>query len=205
MYTTTSAIRLSRPAAQGIAVGLILMAVFTAMWANWALSSAEDPLAPILCIIFTAVALFFAANAIHLFASLRKFRKATSDAEIVASRAIGKRFNVIFGLEAGVACVVCAALAITSQYQFIAPAVALVVGLHSFPIAQLFQRRLDIWLGTTTILFAIGGLVAIGLDRESYLMVWEIVGFATATITTIYGVAMLVAKHGALGQFGSTS
>lgn len=172
------------------------MATFTAMWGSWAYASAGGWFI-VLGAIFWATAAFLLGNAIHLFASLRRFPHATG-VESEEGRKVGMRFGILFAAEGVVIGVVCGILAATDNVEFFAPAIALIVGLHFIPLAWVFQRRIDLWLGSFTALLGIAGCFAIAANRGSYLTVWAIVGFATAAVTASYGVVMWRAKSSAL-------
>jgi hypothetical protein len=60
---------LNRPAARFVAIGLFLMAFFTALWASWSLYGLSAFLAVALIVIFGAFAVIFVINGVQLFRS----------------------------------------------------------------------------------------------------------------------------------------
>ena len=71
------------------------------------------------------------------------------------------------------------------------PCLALIVGLHFFPLAKVFDRKFDYYIGTWTTFFAVLGIfLSIKLSLNQYV-INTIVCFACATATTFYGLNMI--------------
>ena len=60
---------LNRPAARFVAIGLFLMAFFTALWASWSFYGLSAFLGVALIVIFGAFAVIFVINGVQLFRS----------------------------------------------------------------------------------------------------------------------------------------
>lgn len=189
-----------RPAARGTSVGLLLMGIFTSMWAAWAYSAAGGWFL-ILAVGFWAASALFVLHAIHLLRHIRHFPSPT-ETETQSGRTTQRRFGIIFNAEGIVIGATCAVLLIAHRFQFMAPAIALIVGLHFIPLSRVFHRRIDVWLGLFTALLGAVGIVSVGIDRDTYLIVWGVVGFLTAGVTAFYGVTMTQAKTALLRTVG---
>ena len=71
------------------------------------------------------------------------------------------------------------------------PCFALIVGLHFFPLAKVFDRKFDYYIGTWTTSFALLGIyLTLRLSMHQYF-INAIVCFACATATTLYGLYMI--------------
>ena len=71
------------------------------------------------------------------------------------------------------------------------PCLALIVGLHFFPLAKVFDRKFDYYIGTWTTSFAVLGIfLTIRLSIQPYF-INALVCFACATATTFYGLNMI--------------
>lgn len=186
----------SRSSVRGIAVGLALMALFTAMWSGWAYSASGGWFV-LLAAGFWIAAGLMAANSVHLFRSLRLFAPPV-EVESEEGRPAGRRFRMVFVAEGVSIGVVCGVLGAAGRSEYFAPAIALIVGLHFIPLAWVFHRRLDIWLGSFAVLVGAVGIFAITARPDSYLPVWAVVGFLMASTTTAYGALMSAAKQNLL-------
>ena len=129
---------LNRPAARFVAIGLFLMAFFTALWASWSFYGLSAFLGVALIVIFGAFAVIFVINGVQLFRSAAQLPLPAGAESQRRGRALRVGFGVTFASEGVVIAVVCALLAINGGYAYFAPAIALVVGLHFIPSAFSF-------------------------------------------------------------------
>lgn len=178
-------------------MGLALMAFFTAVWTAWAYSSSGGWFLT-LAVAFWLVAVALAVNSVLMFRALRRFPTTVGADADEEGRVIGRRFGIVFAAEGIAIGIVCGVLGPLGLYQYIAPAISLVVGAHFIPLAWVFQRRADVWLGSFTAAVGVAGVITVAMNPDGYLMVWTIVGFTTAAVTITYGVLMSVAKQGML-------
>ncbi len=68
------------------------------------------------------------------------------------------------------------------------PAIALVVGLHFYPMARIFRRRVDTWLATVLSAVGLAGLLTLLFTAVSRDTVWGLVACGAALTTGAYGV-----------------
>ncbi|GAA3631589.1 hypothetical protein GCM10022223_57090 [Kineosporia mesophila] len=183
---TSSAKVLPRPVALSVAGGLLLMTVFTLVWAGdtfigWPAVAAAP---------FFAAAVIaggvFTRRAGQLFRARWSFPAVDTEDDAAEGRRLGGAYGIVFGLEgAGIGIVA----GVLSGSDYLLPAIALVVALHWYPMAWVFRRGFDLWPASWTLLVAVAGIVllATGADRD---LVWSWVGAGTALATLGYGTYM---------------
>jgi hypothetical protein len=186
---------LNRPAARFVAIGLFLMAFFTALWASWSFYGLSAFLGVALIVIFGAFAVIFVINGVQLFRSAAQLPLPAGAESQRRGRALRVGFGVTFASEGVVIAVVCALLAINGGYAYFAPAIALVVGLHFIPFGFLFRRSIDFYIAAWVVLWAIVGIWLIASQILAAPLVASLVGAATACGTSAYGVYMLRVKR----------
>ena len=156
-----------RIAIQGVATGLLMMAFFTMMWTGIAYGSLTSN-GLIILIIFALVSIVLIFNAIRLFSIAKHFPKSESEEDKAEEKRSGKWFGIIFGAE-GLGIFIAINVVINLGHADLTiPVIALVVGLHFYPLAKLFRRTIDYYLATWTTIVAIIGIALI-LNR-SYSM-----------------------------------
>lgn len=130
-----------------IASGLSMMAVFTFFWASCAFYGLLGTSYRWLLLIFPILCVILIYNAFRL---TRKAQNLPSQplADLDEEKKRGKRFGVILAGE-GIGIFVAVNVVINLHHrELIVPAIALVVGLHFIPLAKLFKRKFDYYLGT---------------------------------------------------------
>jgi hypothetical protein len=180
-----------REAITGIGTGLLLMTVFTIMWAciaNAGLNGSDHHLE--LAVFGTLAALFLVAG-LSVYSRAKDFPISTSESNIAMRKKSGKWFGIIFGAE-GLGIFIAVNVVINLGHpELTIPVIALVVGLHFYPLAKVFRRKIDYYLATWTTLVAIAG---IGLSLNKTLTehgAFAFVGIGTAIATSCYGIYML--------------
>ena len=96
---------LNRPAARFVAIGLFLMAFFTALWASWSLGLSAF-LGVALIVIFGAFAVIFVINGVQLFRSAARLPLPAGAESQRRGRALRMGFGVTFASEGVVIAVV---------------------------------------------------------------------------------------------------
>ena len=179
-----------RVAVRGIASGLLLMSIFTLMWSGIAFGSLDHGW-PVL-IIAALIATTFIAKAVYLFNISKHFPGLQTEADKAEEKRTGKWFGIIFGAE-GLGIFIAVNLVINLGYADLTIAViALVVGLHFYPMAKIFRRTIDYYLATWTTLIAICGIVLILRKVYPVKDVDAFVGIGTAVATSCYGTYMMI-------------
>ncbi len=176
---------------KSIGLGILLMALFTFVWLGIA-SAALQGVSYAICIaVLVLVVLFFIGYAIRIFKQAKKFPKKLNKKEQAREERVRKGFMIIFGLEGFFIGSTCGVLYLVDLPQFIIPSIALIVGLHFYPMAGLFERAFDYLAATWTTVIAIITillmLVKVISERQSFLLV----GVGTAIATIGYGIYMI--------------
>jgi hypothetical protein len=180
-----------------IASGLSMMAVFTFFWASCAYYGLLDTNYRWLLLIFPILCAIFIYNAFRL---NRKAQNLPSQppADLDEEKKRGKRFGIILAGE-GIGIFVAVNVVTNLHHrELIVPAIALVVGLHFLPLAKLFKRKFDYYLGTWSILIAFLA-ITFSLNKtlnESAVLAFTGIGIAVST--TFYGLNMILSARKAL-------
>jgi hypothetical protein len=156
-------LELPRPAVLGIASGIFFMAFFGAYWG---FASAFYMASPYQFIAFPIIGLvtliFFGIGCIILRYALT-LPETLSQKDEAESKRIWVWFGIVFGIEF-VAIAISSILLSTFQLEvFIAPAIALIVGIHFFPLARLFRVSVFSITGGLLSVLALIALIALVL------------------------------------------
>ena len=81
-----------------------------------------------------------------------------------------KWFSIIFGIEGITIPITKIVLDNTNHSEFFIPFFALIVGLHFFPLAKIFERKFDYYMGTWTCLISIIGFLLIQQNFVLFLI-----------------------------------
>jgi hypothetical protein len=180
-------------AVKGIATGLILMAFFTLLWAAIAFGGLNGSIYWLVLLIFPVLSVIFVVNAVKLFRAAKHFPKLTSDADIAEEKKMGKWFGIIFGAE-GLGIFIAINVVNNLGYPDLdIPVIALVVGLHFYPLAKVFKRTIDYYLATWSTAIAILAIVFSLNKTLSFHEVLAFVGVGIAIATSCYGLYMVYA------------
>jgi hypothetical protein len=177
---------------KSIAGGLLLMAFFTTMWSGIASGSLNGLSRYIVLGVFSCFSLAFIVYGIYLFSIAKNFAVITTDEDRAKGKNMGKWFGIIFGLE-GVLIPIAAGICIGLHHsELVLPAIALVVGLHFYPMAKIFNRTIDYYLATWTTLIALIAIVMLLKDEAFPIPIYTFLGVGVAMATTSYGLYMMV-------------
>ena len=145
----------------------------------------------IILILFSLVAALLVINAIRFFREAKRFPESESEADKAEEKRTGKWFGIIFGAE-GLGIFVGINVVINLGHADLTiPVIALVVGLHFYPLARVFRRTIDYYLATWTTVVAIIGIGLILNKSYPAATVDAFVGVGTAIATSCYGVYMI--------------
>lgn len=186
---------LPRIAIQSIGFGLLLMALFTMMWTGIAQGGLLGHDNHLVLVCFASLRATFAIYGIKTLFDARKFPSFTSDTDKAKGKKMLKWFGIIFGIEFTLIPIICALLYITSLQQYVLPAIALIVGLHFFPMAFVFDRKIDFYLASWTCIVAISSIILIIDNSYQQLYILSFLGVGVAMATATYGLFMLFNGH----------
>src|ERR1700761_7052807 len=137
-------------AVKGIASGLFMMGAFTLMWAGIAFGGLFGTIYQWGLILFAALAILFITKGIAFRKIEKQFPKLTSAADLAEEKRMGKWFGIIFGAEGLGIFIGINIVNNLGHPDLLFPVMALVVGLHFFPLAKVFKRSFDYYLATWT-------------------------------------------------------
>jgi hypothetical protein len=180
-----------REAITGIATGLMLMAVFTTIWAciaNGGLNGADYHA---ILVIFCLLAACFVTFGVILFQRAKLFAPSASESDIAEKKKAGMWFGIIFGAEGLFIFIAVNVVNKMGHPELVIPAIALVVGLHFYPMAKIFKRKIDYYLATWATLIAILGFVLSLNKTLTEPGVLAFVGVGIAIATSCYGLYMI--------------
>jgi hypothetical protein len=194
----------TRTVARFVAIGLFLMAFFTLLWASWSLYGLPVAGGAALVVIFSVIAVIFVINGVRLLRFADRLPVPTGDDSNRQGRAMRIGFGVTFAAEGVIIGVVCALLIVNGAYAYLAPAIALVVGLHFIPLGFIFHRTIDFYIAGWVVVWALLGFWLISSQTMAAPLVASIVGVAAACSTTAYGVYMLRVKRAILATLAGS-
>lgn len=171
--------------------GLFFMIINTAIWtfiAEYYLENKDLKIVGILLGLIIAGFLYF----YFTFTKVQKTLPETVIEKTPEEKSKEKWFMIIFGLEAlGILLAKNILMNINHDELFI-PFFALVVGLHFFPLAKIFNRTFDYFMGTWTCLFAFLGIFLITQKTTTVNLANVIVSLGCAIATISYGTRMII-------------
>jgi hypothetical protein len=178
-----------RIAITSIATGLLMMAFFTTLWAGIAFGSLDGK--KIILIIFCPLIIVFIINAINFFIISKLFPKMSSDADKAEGKKTGMWFGIIFGAEGLLIFVAINIVTNIGHADLVIPVIALVVGLHFYPMAKIFKRSIDYYLATWATLVAVCGIILVLNKTYRPEYIYAFVGIGLAVATSCYGLYMI--------------
>ncbi|MWV29652.1 hypothetical protein [Rathayibacter iranicus] len=178
-----------RALVSGVAGGLLLMAVFTMWWASDTFTGWPVPAAMVVTVFCACAAVLFVVQAFRLLIARSRMSPERTDSDR-ATKPNGALFGAVFAAEGVLIGVAVGILGAHGLNRFLVPGIAVIVGLHFFPMARIFGRTLDLWLATWTTLVGAVGVVVVLFDGSTWPVVWSWVGAGAAAATFAYGASM---------------
>ncbi|WP_433316618.1 hypothetical protein ACQP0U_06370 [Micromonospora sp. CA-269861] len=154
---------------------------FASSWFGWAQEAPPKPWRPVL--IAGSVLALLTATAGGLLAWSHWSDGTAFDADT------SRTFGIVVGIEFGVAAIGAGLLALLRRRELIAPWVALVVGVHLFPVAELLGYPL---IHLVAALVTVAALVAVPVARARALTVSAVVGLSTGVTLLLGAVSSLI-------------
>ena len=179
-------------AVKGIATGLVMMAAFTSIWAAIAYHGLAAGNYWIALVVFPIFSIFFIVNAVRLYKIAPLYPKLTSEADLAEEKRMGKWFGIIFGAE-GLGIFIGINIVVNLGHpELTIPVLALVVGLHFYPLAKVFKRTVDYYLATWSTVVAILAIILTLNKTLSETGTFAFTGVGIAIATTCYGIYMVM-------------
>ncbi|HEY6899652.1 MAG TPA: hypothetical protein VI233_03380 [Puia sp.] len=181
-----------RIVARSIGGGLLGMAFFTMMWTGIAQGGLQGSDHHIQLVINAAISLVFIAAGIRLFMLAKHYPKHTTAEDKARGKRTGKAFGIVFGIECTVIPITCAFLGATGHSEYILPSIALIVGLHFYPMARIFDRSIDYYIATWTSLVGLTAIFIMAEYTYSFPCIMAFLGIGVSLATIAYGIVMLL-------------
>lgn len=177
-------------AVKGIASGLLMMASFTLIWAGIAYGGLHGTAYAWGLIVFPLLAIIFIVNGVFLFRIAKHFPKVESEEDKAEGKKMGMWFGIIFAAE-GLGIFIAINIVTNMGHPELAiPVIALVVGLHFYPMAKVFKRTIDYYLATWSTIIAVLSIVFSLNHTLSQPNVAAFTGIGLAVATSGYGLYM---------------
>lgn len=161
---------------------MLILGIFSIAWFSWARAQAPESLQPVLWV-GALLGLLTALGGGFL-----SWRNWSGQSTINSADAM-RRYNLISGLEFGLILLGIAGLVLLNQPAYIAPWVCIVVGVHFWPLASLFEARsLKILSG----LMVIAAVSAVLIAQRSDIHASTVVGTAAGALFLLYSAAVYV-------------
>ncbi|TSJ43347.1 hypothetical protein FO440_03905 [Mucilaginibacter corticis] len=185
-----------RIAITSIASGLILMAFFTTMWAGIASGSLHAMEKGIEIGFFGVLVIAFITFAIYFFSVAKRFPKISTEEDKAREKKEGKWFGIIFGAE-GLGIFLGINIVVNLGHPDLTiPVIALVVGLHFYPMAKIFRRTMDYYVATWSTIIAICSIVLTLNKTMTPANIILFLGIGMALSTSCYGLYMIRTGRG---------
>ena len=178
-------------AVKGVASGLYMMAVFTLVWTGIAYQGLRGSAYALVLVVFVVFAVTFIVKGSAIYKLAKLFPGIETEEEKAEEKRMSKWFAIIFGAE-GLLIFIAANVVINLKHpELVIPAIALVVGLHFFPLARVFKRTVDYYLATWSTIIAVAAIVMSLEKTLSEPGIFAFTGIGLAVATSGYGFFML--------------
>jgi len=178
-------------AVKGVASGLYMMAVFTLVWTGIAYQGLRGSAYALVLVVFVVFAVTFIVKGSAIYKLAKLFPGIESEEEKAEEKRMSKWFAIIFGAE-GLLIFIAANVVINLKHsELVIPAIALVVGLHFFPLARVFKRTVDYYLATWSTIIAVAAIVMSLEKTLSEPGIFAFTGIGLAVATSCYGFFMM--------------
>lgn len=177
---------------RGTASGVMFMAFFGTVWADIGIGGLQ---------VSSAISLFILAvliGAILFFSGMRLMkhsRHLPSTTQSHNQRHVDKWFSIIFATQFGLIAIAAILTNIVGKFEWFFPIMAIIVGVHFFPLAHLFQVKMYYVTGTLICLLAIVILLFVPIDihisGHQIDAWWTFIGLGSMFILWITSVVIL--------------
>lgn len=187
----------------------VMMAFFGAMWWVWGVAGIRGVFRGETAAFFLTLAcatIILVGGGTLLSRAASREPHDASPAEQTHGRAEGNRYGMTFGAVFGIEMVTIALgsilLNLSHHTEFILPFVSIVVGMHFFPLARLFEVRVYYATGALLVLVGVAVMLAVPVHTMiGNLHAWNaLVGSICAVILWLTGIAALLRGRSFLKQ-----
>ena len=172
--------------------GLTLMTIFTLFWTWIAYTGLSNSAYFGLLGVFPLACMFFIYHAFQLRKAAQFLPSLPLNTNQEEEKKKRRLFAIICTAE-GVGIAIAINIVINLHHpELQVPAMALVVGLHFFPLAKLFKRKMDYYLGAWSTLVALTAIVLSLNKTFDHQATLSFTGIGLAISTTFYGINMIL-------------
>ncbi|QJD97324.1 hypothetical protein HH214_16340 [Mucilaginibacter robiniae] len=193
--------------AKQMVAGLILMTVFTLLWNGIAYYGLRNSPYRWLLSVFLIACIFFVYYAFQLHQAAQ--RLPVPDTSFTDQQEVKRREKLFMMICTGEGIGVFLAVNIVANLhhpELQVPAIALAVGLHFFPLAKVFKRKMDIYIGIWSTLVALLAIMLTLNHTISQMPMLVFTGVGLALSTSFYGIYMILkARRASVHQSQSLS
>ncbi|MFE5320762.1 hypothetical protein ACFQ88_18795 [Paenibacillus sp. NPDC056579] len=187
--------KIPKAAVFGAANGVMFMTFFGALWASIGIVGSNGLGGPWFLVLSGIMTLILLSGAVSLFGNARNMNNSTTREERGHWRQINRKFGLIFGLEGlaiFIASVICNML---DHFELFFPIMAIIVGIHFFPLAQLFRVRF--YYGTGIVLCILGVITFFvpmnaTVNNVSLIATSTFIGFGSALTLWVTGLRIWI-------------
>ena len=202
MNTQTQAI--PGAAVRGVASGVFFMAFFSTLWAGIGIGGLQGWGEVWLLVVVILIGVMLLIGGVSLLIAARRMPDQVAGEDARQGRRIGIWFGVVFtteGLLIGVASVICNAI---NRFDLFFPIMAIIVGVHFFPLAPLFEVKAYYLVGALLCLLAIIALLLLpenaSIGSQHITVSWVVLGFGVALILWSVGLGLWLLGKRLLAQ-----
>jgi hypothetical protein len=168
--------------------GLLLMIIMTGIWTVVANAFLTYSSFKIICAFLGAEVLFF----MYTYYVFDKGKNSLPESNAAKDPKEKKWFMIIFAAE-GIAIFIAKNILVNiSHDELFIPFFALIVGLHFFPLAKVFKRTFDYYIGAWTTAIAIAGIIMTMHSSFTQNFIGAFVSIGAAVATSCYGIKMCI-------------
>lgn len=190
-------------AVRGTASGVFFMAFFGTLWAYTGIMGLHGWGVPLLLVTAVAIGIALFIGGFSLIRASRELTNQVSKTDLRYGKRTSFWFNIIFAAEGLAIAITIAVCNATRHPELIPVVIALIVGVHFFPLAPLFQVRLYYFTGTLFCLLAIMTWLCVPtkvtLGEHQINTFMSVVGFGSALILWGTGLAIWLMGRRLLG------
>ncbi|MFD4490889.1 DUF7010 family protein [Lysinibacillus fusiformis] len=189
-------------AVRGTASGVFFMAFFGTLWAYTGIMGLHG-WGVLLLVTAVAIGIALFIGGFSLIRASRELTNQVSKTDLRQGKRTSFWFNIIFAAEGLAIAITIAVCNATRHPELIPVVIALIVGVHFFPLAPLFQVRLYYFTGTLLCLLAIMTWLCVPtkvtLGEHQINTFMSVVGFGSALILWGTGLAIWLMGRRLLG------
>jgi hypothetical protein len=178
-------------AIRSVATGLFMMTFFTGLWASIAYGGLYRSAFRVIIFFFIILMFIFIMQGIKFLRISKKYPAVQSPEDAAEGKKMGMWFGIIFGAEGLFIFLAINLVNNLGHPDLIIPAIALVVGMHFYPMAWIFKRTIDYYLATWATFIAMCGIVFTLYKTLPPDNIISFVGIGLAIATTCYGLYMI--------------